>query len=195
MAKTSAVCVYCGSSFGRDRRYRELAERVGRLLAERGIALVYGGGGVGLMGVLAQASLAAGGEVIGIIPRFLERAEKGLHQLTRLEIVESMHERKARMFALADAFLVLPGGMGTLDELIEMLTWRQLGLHDKPIVLVDLGGYWQPFLHIIEHAIAHGFAQPRVLRLLALVPSAEAALAVLAEAPRPAVPPAAPERL
>lgn len=195
MVKLSSVCVYSGSSVGRDRRYRELAARLGRLLAERGITLVYGGGGVGLMAVLAEASLAAGGEVVGVIPRFLKRAEKGLRRLTRLEVVESMHERKARMYELADAFIVLPGGIGTLDEAIEMLTWKQLGLHDKPIVFVDSDGYWQPFVKLVEHAIAHGFVQPSVLRMFALVPTVEAALAALLEAPPPAVAPAESERL
>ena len=193
--KLSSVCVYCGSSFGQSVRHREAAARLGALLAERGITLVYGGGGIGLMGTLAQATLAAGGQVVGVIPRFLKRAERGLRQLTRLEVVESMHARKARMFALADAFIVLPGGFGTLDETVEMLTWRQLGLHDKPIVLIDLDGYWQPLRHIAEHIVAAGFAQPSTRRLLCLASGPEAALELLAEAPEPAISPAAPERL
>ena len=193
--KLTSVCVYCGSSFGQSPRYREAAGRLGTLLAERGIALIYGGGGVGLMGALAQAALSAGGQAIGVIPRFLRRAERGLHGLTRLEVVESMHARKERMFALADAFIVLPGGFGTLDEAIEMLTWRQLGLHDKPIVVIDLDGYWQPLGRLAEHILAAGFAQPSTRRLLCLVPSPEAALELLAAAPEPAIAPAAPERL
>src|SRR6202166_3224495 len=119
MVKVSSVCVFCGSSFGHDRRHRDDAVRLGQALAEHGLTLIYGGGGIGLMGALAQASLAAGGEVIGILPSFLARQEKGLKALTRLEIVDSMHARKERMFALADAFLVLPGGLGTLDETFE----------------------------------------------------------------------------
>jgi len=193
--KLASVCVYCGSSFGQSPRYRDAAARLGTLLAEREITLIYGGGGVGLMGALAQAALSAGGEVIGVIPRFLRRAERGLDRLTRLEVVESMHARKERMFALADAFIVLPGGFGTLDETVEMLTWRQLGLHDKPIVLIDLDGYWHPLSRLADHIFESGFAQPSARRLLCLVPSPEAALEILAEAPEPAISPAAPERL
>ncbi len=195
IVKLTSVCVYCGSSFGHSMRHREAAGRLGTLLAERGITLVYGGGGVGLMGALAQAALSAGGQVIGVIPRFLKRAERGLHQLTRIEVVESMHARKERMFALADAFIVLPGGFGTLDETVEMLTWRQLGLHDKPIVLINLDGYWQPLSQLADHIVAAGFARPSARRLLCLAPSPEAALETLAEAPEPAIAPAAPERL
>lgn len=193
--KLTSVCVYCGSSFGQSPRYREAAGRLGTLLAERGITLIYGGGGVGLMGALAQATLAAGGRAIGVIPRFLKRAERGLHQLTRLEVVDSMHARKERMFALADAFIVLPGGFGTVDESVEVLTWRQLGLHDKPMVLVDLDGYWQPLRLLAEHIVAAGFARPNTQRLLCLAPSPEAALELLAAAPEPAISPAEPERL
>ena len=193
--KLTSICVYCGSSFGQSPRYRNAAARLGALLAERKITLVFGGGGVGLMGALAQAALSAGGEVVGVIPRFLRRAERGLDRLTRLEVVESMHARKERMFALADAFIVLPGGFGTLDETVEMLTWRQLGLHDKPIVLIDLDGYWHPLSRLADHILESGFAQPSTRRLLCLVPSPEAAIATLAEAPEPAISPAAPERL
>jgi uncharacterized protein (TIGR00730 family) len=195
MAKLSAVCVYCGSSFGNDRRHREAAAELGRLLAERGITLVYGGGGIGLMGALANASLAAGGTVIGVIPRFLERAEKGLHELARLETVDSMHARKERMYALADGFIVLPGGLGTLDETFETLTWKQLGLHDKPLVLVDLDGYWRPLTELIEKVIAHGFAQPRIVCMFRVASSVEEALDFLVEAPEPAALPAEPDRL
>jgi len=195
MVKVSSVCVYCGSSAGHDTRHRLAAVQLGRLLAERAITLVYGGGGVGMMGILAEATLSAGGQVVGIIPRFLERAEKGVHTLTRLEIVDSMHERKERMFALADAFIVLPGGIGTLDEAFEILTWKQLALHDKPIVLVDLEGYWRPLETLIGHVVTEGFAHPRIHDLFQLVPSVEAALAAIAAAPQPAVAPVSPERL
>ena len=195
MVKVSSVCVFCGSSTGHDSRHRELAAQLGRLLAERAITLIYGGGGVGMMGVLAQETLAAGGQVVGIIPRFLERAEKGVHALTRLEIVDSMHERKERMFALSDAFIVLPGGIGTLDETFEILTWRQLALHDKPIVLVDFEGYWRPLQTLIAHIVAAGFASPRIQELFQTAPCVEAALAAIAAAPQPAIAPASPERL
>lgn len=195
MVTVSTVCVYCGSSLGRDGRFREEAARLGWLMAERGITLVYGGGGIGLMGALAKATLAAGGRVIGVIPQFLERSEKRLSGLTQLEVVGSMHERKERMFALADAFIVLPGGFGTLDETFEILTWKQLGLHDKPVVMIDLDGYWRPLRQVIEHVIERGFAPPGTLHLLRLVPSVEAAFAALAEAGEPAVAPSPPERL
>lgn len=195
MAKVSSVCVFCGSSFGHDRRHRDDAVRLGQALAEHGLTLIYGGGGIGLMGALAQASLAAGGEVIGILPSFLARQEKGLKALTRLEIVDSMHVRKERMFALADAFLVLPGGLGTLDETFEVLTWKQLGLHDKPIVLVDLGGYWRPLRALIAHLMEQGFAPARAGQFLHVVPSIEEALASLDKLARAEPTPAADERL
>jgi uncharacterized protein (TIGR00730 family) len=195
MAAVSSVCVYCGSSVGNDRRYREAAKKLGALLAGRGITLVYGGGGIGLMGAMARACQEAGGEVIGIIPHFLKQAEKGMGGLIRLEVVDSMHVRKERMFALADAFIVLPGGLGTLDETFEILTWRLLGLHDKPIVIIDLDGYWRPLAELIAHAMERGFARPTTPGLFRMVPSVEAALAALAEAPEPAIAPATPERL
>jgi uncharacterized protein (TIGR00730 family) len=195
MVKITSVCVFCGSSFGHADRYREAAARLGGLLAEHGIALIYGGGGVGLMGVIAQAALAAGGQVIGVIPRFLERAEQGVHSLTRLEVVDSMHERKERMFALSDAFIILPGGFGTLDETFEILTWKLLALHDKPVVLVDLDGYWRPLEQLIDHVIANGFAHAPARASFRTTQSVDAALAEIARAPQPRIAPAAPERL
>ncbi|MFI4989179.1 MAG: TIGR00730 family Rossman fold protein [Alphaproteobacteria bacterium] len=195
MAKVSSICVFCGSSLGRDARYREAARHLGALLAKRGITLVYGGGGIGLMRALAEACLAAGGEVIGIIPSFLRRKEKGSLELSRLEVVASMHERKERMFALADAFIILPGGLGTLDETFEVLTWKQLELHDKPVVLVDIDGYWQPLLHAIARIVEAGFAAVHVRHHFSVVTSVEAALASILAAPRPATVPAGPERL
>ena len=195
MPKISTVCVYCGSSFGRDPRYREEIVRLGRLLAQRKLGLIYGGGGVGLMGTLAEAALGAGGEVIGIIPDFLKRAERQLKGLTRLEVVTGMHERKSRMFELADAFLAMPGGFGTLDETIEVLTWKQLGLHDKPIVLVDFDGFWRPLIATLEHAIEQKFAHGRALEMLRVVPDVEAAIAYLSRAKAPAGASAASEKL
>jgi uncharacterized protein (TIGR00730 family) len=195
MAKITSVCVYCGSSFGRSPRYLEETVKLGRLLAEREMALIYGGGGIGLMGALAQAALEAGGEVIGVIPSFLQRAERQLKGLARLEVVDSMHERKGRMFALADAFVVLPGGFGTLDEAIEVLTWKQLGLHDKPIVVIDFGGFWQPAIAALRHMVAESFADAQALELVHIVPDADAALAFLAQNHTPAISPAQPEKL
>jgi uncharacterized protein (TIGR00730 family) len=186
MAKVSSVCVFCGSAFGHDPRHRDDAVRLGQALAEHGLTLIYGGGGVGLMGALAQASLAAGGEVIGVLPGFLERREKGLKALSRLEVVDSMHARKERMFALADAFIVLPGGLGTLDETFEVLTWKQLGLHDKPIVLVDLGGYWRPLRALIAHLVEQGFAPANAEQFLGVVATVEETLANLLKRTRAA---------
>ena len=195
MAKISSVCVYCGSSFGRDRRHRQDAVRLGQALAAHGLTLVYGGGGVGLMGALAEASLAAGGRVVGILPSFLVREEKGLKGLSELEVVDSMHARKERMFALADAFIVLPGGLGTLDETFEVLTWKQLGLHDKPVVLVDSGGYWQDLRRLIAHLVEEGFAPERAERFLHVVPGIEEALAYILTHAASRAKPAAGKRL
>jgi uncharacterized protein (TIGR00730 family) len=195
MAKISSILVYCGSNEGSNPAHREAAAQLGRLLAEAGIRLVYGGGAIGLMGVLARATMEAGGEAVGVIPRFLDAAEKGLRSLSRLEVVDSMHQRKERMFALADAVIVLPGGLGTLDEAFEVLTWRQLGLHDKPIVFVDIAGYWQPLFDLVAHAAEEGFAPQGVRRLYRRATSVEAALEALEDAPEPARPAVLPERL
>jgi uncharacterized protein (TIGR00730 family) len=151
------ICVFCGSAQGTLPLYRETANRVGRRLAERGIGVVYGGGRVGLMGVLADAALAAGGEVIGVIPQRLAKAEVAHAGLTRLHVVQTMHERKALMADYADAFLALPGGFGTLDELFEAITWRQLGFHDKPCGLLDVNGYFSDLRAFIERAVSDGF--------------------------------------
>ena len=152
-----SVCVFCGSGFGADPAYAEAARETGRLLGERGLRLVYGGGRVGLMGAVADATLAAGGKVIGVMPRLLIEREVEHRGLTELHEVDSMHARKALMAARADAFLVLPGGFGTLDELCEILTWAQLGLHDKPIGLVNTGGYYDALLAFFDHAVQQGF--------------------------------------
>ncbi|MFZ5608550.1 MAG: TIGR00730 family Rossman fold protein [Pseudomonadota bacterium] len=167
------VCVFCGSREGRGPGFAKMAQDLGVRLAKAGIGIVYGGGSVGLMGVLARAALGAGGEVIGVIPQFLDELEVAQEGLTRLEIVDTMHQRKARMFALADAFAVLPGGTGTLDETFEIATWAQLRLHAKPIYLLDHDGYWQPFIDLIEHVIAHGFADPANRRLFEVVPTVD----------------------
>ena len=180
MADIQSICVYCGSSLGHDTRYRENAATLGRLIAEAGVELVYGGGNIGLMGVTADAVITAGGRVTGVIPEDLKRAElahRGLHQLL---IVDSMHERKRAMFERADAFVVLPGGPGTLDETMEIITWRQLGLHGKPVVIVDDGGYWQPLITLFEHTISHGFARDGFRRLFMVVKDVEDVLPALA---------------
>ncbi len=185
MSNIRRLCVYCGSSGAVDRQYREAATELGARLAAAGIGLVYGGGRVGLMGLLADAALAGGGEVIGIIPSRLRDAELAHPGATELVVVESMHERKRLMAEKADAFAVLPGGIGTLDEMFEILSWKQLGLHDKPILLADIGGYWAPLRALLDHIVAEGFARPQTHALLQIVPTVAAVMAVLAEAPRP----------
>ena len=144
MTERTSLCVYCGSSRGLDLGHVDCATRLGRGAARRGIRLVFGGGHVGLMGAVADAALAAGGEVIGVIPQSLMVKEVGHDRLTRLEVVDSMHTRKARMEQLSDAFCALPGGFGTLDELFEIVTWRQLGFHDKPVFLLNQDDFWRP---------------------------------------------------
>lgn len=166
-----SVCVYCGASSGASENFLKIATDVGRALGERRIRLIYGGGGIGLMGALADAALAAGGEVVGIIPEHLQQAELGHRGLADLKIVDSMHTRKRMMFDLSEAFIVLPGGMGTLDETFEIITWRQLGMHDKPIILVNHDDYWGPFLGLIDHVIDNGFARPALRQLFSVVGS------------------------
>ncbi len=166
---------------GRDPSYRSIARQLGEILAKAGIRLVYGGGSIGLMTVVADAVLANGGEVVGVIPEFLNRIEVGHKSLTRLDVVDSMHTRKAAMFEQSDAFVVLPGGIGTLDETIEIITWRQLGLHDKPILLVNHRGYWDTFLALLDHVIAEDFARPSTRDLYAVVDDVRNVLPALTE--------------
>ena len=186
MQNIRCLCVYCGSSGAVEEQYREAASELGACLARAGVELVFGGGGVGLMGLLADAALAANGKVTGIIPSHLRAAELAHPGVSELVVVGSMHERKRLMAERADAFAVLPGGIGTLDEMFEIVSWKQLGLHDKPILLVDVGGYWAPLLALLEHIIAKGFARPQTRRLLRVVPSVAALMAALAK--EPAVP-------
>jgi hypothetical protein len=160
------ICVFCGSRSGVRPAYQAMARRVGTLLAEREIELVYGGGNVGLMGILADACLAAGGRIVGVIPRALMEWEVGHEGLTRLEIVDSMHTRKARMAELAEGFIALPGGMGTFEELFEILTWAQLGFHTKPVALLDVEGYYAPLLRMLESGFDEGFMKPENRGLL-----------------------------
>jgi uncharacterized protein (TIGR00730 family) len=164
-----SVAVFCGSSLGARPVWREAAQALGQGLAERGIRLVYGGGSIGLMGVVATAVLSAGGAAIGVMPSFLSRREGAHPELVELEITDSMHSRKLRMFDLADVFVSIPGGLGTLDETIEILTWKQLGLHDKPIFICDVAGSAKPLLAAIEATIEMGFARPSVRDLYASV--------------------------
>jgi uncharacterized protein (TIGR00730 family) len=187
MQNIRRLCVYCGSSGAVDAQYRAAAGELGARLAADGIELVYGGGRVGLMGLLADAALAAGGRVIGIIPSRLRDLELAHHGATELITVDSMHERKRLMAEKADAFAVLPGGLGTLDEMFEIVSWKQLGLHAKPILLVDIGGYWAPLRTLLDHIIAQGFARPRTRLLLRVVSTVATLMEALSEEPMPAL--------
>lgn len=151
------LCVFCGSSHGRKPQYREAARQLGREMARRGIELVYGGGNIGLMGEVATAVLAAGGNVIGVLPRSMLERELAHSGIQDLRIVRTMHERKALMAQLSDGFIALPGGLGTFDELFEILTWSQLGIHDKPVGLLDVDDYFGPLWQLFEHSIQEGF--------------------------------------
>jgi len=177
----AAVAVFCGSRAGHDPRHAEAARALGHGLARAGLRVVYGGGKVGLMGILADAALAAGGSVTGVLPGGLFSREVAHPGLTEMRLVASLAERKQVMFDLADAFVALGGGIGTIDELVEMMTWRQLGLHAKPVVAVDLGGFWQPFLAALRHADASGFGDG-LPSLVATVPDVPACLARLGAA-------------
>jgi uncharacterized protein (TIGR00730 family) len=182
------VAVYLGSSPGRRPEYAAAAEQTGRLLAEAGIGIVYGGASVGLMGVLADAALAAGGEVTGVIPVGLFAAELAHRGLTRLDMVSSMHERKALMAEQADAFAALPGGLGTLDELVEILTWQQLGIHAKPVVLLEVGGFWDQFLGLVDQLVTDGFVPAGSRDSVRLAATPAELVAVLHHGSHPPVP-------
>jgi uncharacterized protein (TIGR00730 family) len=173
------VCVYCGSSTGTDPAFAEAARKLGVLLAAEGIRLVYGGAAVGLMGILADAVLDAGGEVVGVIPRSVFRREIPHRGLTEMVEVSSMHERKQRMAELSDAFVALPGGLGTLEELAEMATWAQIGLHNKPIATLDVNGYWSAFYEFLRTAVASGLMKPENLDLILNVASVDELLPAL----------------
>lgn len=157
MQKIKNICVYCGSAEGDDPRYAVAAESFGRALARAGIGLVFGGGSCGLMGVVARSTLNAGGRVTGIIPGFLDEREIALQGMTELIVVDDMHTRKRLMFEKSDAFVALPGGVGTLEELTEQLTWIQLGRHTKPLVIADIAGFWRPLLTLFAHLHNSGF--------------------------------------
>jgi len=183
----SSICVFCGARFGIASGSRELAADLGELLAREKMTLVYGGGGVGLMGVLANAALKAGGQVVGVIPRFLLEREAGHPALTETVVVENMHERKLEMFERCDAIVVLPGGLGTLEEFFEVLSWRTLGLHAKPIVIVDLGGYWQPLAALLRSCVEGGFAERSHLDVVAFIETLDQLLPTLAAMPHATV--------
>ncbi len=184
-ARIRSICVYCGSSSRGPKSHREAAIRFGQRLAAAGVELVYGGGHVGLMGLMADAALSAGGRVTGVIPEDLIKAEVGHGRVTRLVVTKSMHARKMAMFKRSDAFVVLPGGPGTLDEFFEVLTWRQLRFHDKPIILVESAGYWRSLLELIDWIIRNGYARASFRRLFKVVESVDDVLPALRAAPRP----------
>jgi uncharacterized protein (TIGR00730 family) len=181
-----SVAVFCGSRSGADPAHEAAAQALGTALAEAGLALVYGGGGVGLMGIVAEATIAAGGRVHGVIPEFLTRLERPSPAVAELEVTTSMHSRKTRMYELSDAFIALSGGLGTIDELVETITWRQLGLHAKPIIILDIAGWAQPFLALVEHLIAAGFVAPEGRGWFQVAPDVPAAMALLRDGATPA---------
>jgi uncharacterized protein (TIGR00730 family) len=182
------ICVFCGSNPGHDPAYRALAEEVGGVLARQGMGIVYGGGRIGLMGALADAALAAGGEVIGVIPQALVDREIGHRGITELRVVGSMHERKALMADLADGFIALPGGVGTLEELFEVWTWGQLGLHQKPCGLIEVTGFFAPLLTFLDRLVVTGFVKPEHRAMLLEAASPEELLARFLAYEPPAIP-------
>ncbi len=168
MPAPSSICVFCGSNAGINGAYLEAAQLVGRGLAQRGVRVVYGGGRVGMMGAVADAARDAGGEVVGVIPQAIFDLEIGHTGIDDLRVVGSMHERKALMAELADAFVALPGGIGTLEELFEVFTWAQLGIHAKPLGLLDVAGYYRPLVAFLDHSVAEGFLRPETRTMLAV---------------------------
>jgi uncharacterized protein (TIGR00730 family) len=164
----SSICVFCGSNAGARPAYVEMAEAVGRGLAQRGVRVVYGGARVGMMRALADAARSAGGDVVGVIPQAIFDREIGHTGLDDLRVVGSMHERKALMAELSDAFIALPGGVGTLEELFEVYTWAQLGIHEKPLGLLDVGGYYRPLVAFLDHAVREQFVRPSTRSMLAV---------------------------
>lgn len=195
MTKIKSICVYCGAATGADAVYLDTAIALGRLLATEGIRLVYGGGGVGLMGATARACAEAGGRVTGIIPDFLIGKEQAFDHAHELIVTKDMHERKRLMFERADAFIALPGGIGTLEELVEQLTWQQLGRHSKPILLANIDGFWEPLMDLLAHMRATAFIRPTLSvdvlmaeRVEDILPKLRAAAAQVPEAEKQLTP-------
>lgn len=185
MSKIKTLCVFCGSRAGRDPDHEQAARRLGHAIADRGIGLVYGGGDIGLMSIVARAALENGGHVTGIIPEFIQAFEVGNPGVSELIVVESMHERKSKMFELSDGFVSLPGGLGTLDETIEILTWKQLQQHRKPVVLVDINGYWRTLRELFQAVIDGGYGHHGIADLYTVVDSVDDVFDALASAPEP----------
>jgi uncharacterized protein (TIGR00730 family) len=183
MKEIKSVCVYCGSSSRVDESYKNSARELGKLIAQKGWRLVYGGGRVGLMGITADAALEGGSEVVGIIPRHIQSREIEHTDLTELHIVDTMHTRKQMMVERSDAFVIMPGGLGTLDEFFELLTWKQLGLHDKPIVMVNIAGYWTKLLEAVRHIADVKFMRDEDFHMFQIVERIEDVPAALLSAP------------
>lgn len=176
MTAIRSLAVFCGSRVGIDPVYADAGRLLGHGLGRAGIRLVYGGGRIGIMGVVADAVLEAGGKVLGVIPKFLTQWEVAHEKVTEMVVTDSMHTRKRRLYEESDAFLVMPGGLGTFDEAFEIITWRQLRLHDKPILLCNVAGSIEPFVATIDHAIAHGFADPACRALFEVIEGVPAVL-------------------
>jgi len=185
MTEISSLCVFCGSRAGLDPAHEASARHLGHAIADRGIELIYGGGDIGIMSIVARAALENGGRVTGVIPRFIQDFEVGNPGLSELVIVESMHERKTLMFERADGFISLPGGLGTLDETIEIITWKQLQQHRKPIVLVDINHYWRPFLELVQAVVDGGYGHHGINDLFSVVDDVDKVFDALASAPEP----------
>lgn len=183
-----ALCVYCGSSSQVRDSHLQAARELGILAARAGVAIVYGGGRVGMMGAVAEGAQSAGGRVIGIIPQHLEKLEAGNRGITEYLVVDSMHARKQLMAERSDAFCALPGGLGTLDETFEIITWRQLKLHDKPVILANIDGFWDPLIHLVEHQTTEGYLRGGSTGLFHVVERVDQVLDCAASAPRPTLP-------
>jgi len=183
MKKIQAVCVYCGSSDRLDPIHKEAADNLGTQLAKEGIRLVFGGGRVGLMGILADAIIRNGGRALGFIPYYLEEHEGSHNGVQEMHIVDSMHTRKSKMAENSDAFLVLPGGFGTLDELFEIITWRQLELHKKPIIIINIDNYWDPLIALMKNIVENNFARLSDIHLITIVSSVDEAMHALLDLP------------
>ena len=185
MENIKSIAVFCGSKVGHSTAYGEAARELGKQLAERGIRLVFGGGKVGIMGEVADQVLANGGKVTGVIPHFLNDLEVAHKEVTELIAVESMHERKHVMFSKSDAFVILPGGLGTLDECMEIITWKQLQVHTRPIVILDVDGYWKSLRVLFQDIVDGGFAHPKALDLFSIVASVDGIFEAITAAPEP----------
>ena len=179
MLGISSVCVFCGSRQGSDQCYAESAKALGHELGVRGMRLVFGGGAIGLMGIVADAVANAGGEVVGVIPKFLEKLEIGRADSDEYHVTDTMHSRKQKMYEMSDAFITLPGGLGTLEETFEVITWRQLNLHEKPIIIWNLAGYWTPLSNLIESTISNGFSASENRDLFYMAETLDDVLSVL----------------